>query len=132
MQNMKVLIYLLLVPTFAVAQAPSKVLVATAKEVMVDLVSPGTLACIGGIPTNNPQGPPCSPETQQILIAYRVSTTGYQEVTGSAASLINGQVMVVTHYRLDSNYYGHCWGHFVWSVPGAGGLWEARGEECKA
>jgi len=115
---------LLLAPAGALAQAPSKVLVATAKEVLTDVVTPGTIVCVGGAPTNNPQGPPCSPGTKQVLISYRNTLAQYQEVTGSAAALIRGQVNVVVHCNLDGNYYGHCWGHFVWTVPEAGGQWE--------
>ena len=103
---------LLLAPAGALAQAPSKVLVATAKEVLTDVVTPGTIVCVGGAPTNNPQGPPCSPGTRQVLISYRNTLAQYQEVTGSAAALIRGQVNVVVHCNLDGNYYGHCWGHF--------------------
>lgn len=107
----------------ASAQAPSKVLVATAKEVMTKLASPGTIACIDGTPGRDPQGPPCSPGTKQILISYRNSIFEYQELAGSAASLIKGQASVVVHCDLDSNYFGYCWGHFEWTVPEAAGKW---------
>jgi hypothetical protein len=108
----------------ATAQGPSKVLVATAKEAITEIASPGTITCIGGAPSNNPQALPCSPGTKRVLVSYRVSRAAYQEIAGSAADLIKGQVETVVHCNLDADYYGHCWGHFVWTVPGAGGVWE--------
>lgn len=121
-QTVRFLLWLAAAAAFA--QPQSKVLVATGKEIMVDLLSPGTLACTGGTPTNNPQGPPCSPSTKQILISYRNSVAEYQDVSGSAAALIQGKNNIVAHCNLDGNYYGHCWGHFVMTVPAAGGQWE--------
>lgn len=113
-----------LVSAAAFAQTPSKVPVATVKEVMTGVPSPGTLVCVGGTPATNPQGPPCSPGTRQVLISHRNSLFDLQEVTGSAAGLVKGQVSVVVHCNLDGNYYGYCWGHFEWTVPEAGGKWE--------
>lgn len=115
---------LLVASADAIAQAPSKVLVATAKEAMTGLASPGSLVCVGGTPASDPQGPPCSPGTRQILISYRNSLFEFQDIAGSAAGLIKGQASIVVHCNLDSNYYGYCWGHFVWTVPEAGGKWE--------
>jgi hypothetical protein len=116
---------LLIVPLAVLAQTPSKVLVATGNEVLTSVVSPGTLACIGGTPTGLwPQFPPCSPGTTRILFSYRNALFNYEQVSGSAASLLQGAINVVTHCNLDGNGYGHCWGHFVWTVPGAGGQWE--------
>lgn len=115
---------LLLAPAAALAQPEPKVLVAVGKEVVVNVLSPGTLHCVGGTPTNNPQGPPCSPGTTRILISNRASVAQYQDVAGSAAALLQGQNTIVTHCVLDQNYYGHCWGHFAWAIPGAGGQWE--------
>ena len=116
---------LLLVPAAVLAQPPSKVLVATGTEVMTSIVSPGTLACIGGTPTGLwPQFPPCGPGTTRIMFSYRNALFNYQQVSGSAASLVAGTNNVVTHCNVDANGYGHCWGHFVWTVPGAGGQWE--------
>jgi hypothetical protein len=116
---------LLLVPAAVLAQPSSKVLVATGHEVIASVISPGALACIGGTPTGLwPQFPPCSPETTRILFSYRNALFNYQQVSGSAASLVAGTNNVVTHCNVDANGYGHCWGHFVWTVPGAGGQWE--------
>ena len=114
----------LLLPMAALAQPPSKVLVVTGKEVLTDIVSLGNLACVGGAPSNNPQGPPCTPGTTRILFSYRNTLARYDEVTGSAAAMAQGQNNIVTHCNLDQNYYGHCWGHFVWTIPGSGGQWE--------
>lgn len=116
---------LLLVPAAVLAQTSSKVLVATGTEVITSVVSPGTLACIGGTPTGLwPQFPPCSPGTTRILFSYRNALANYLQVSGSAASLIQGTTNIVTHCNVDANAYGHCWGHFVLTVPGAGGQWE--------
>lgn len=115
---------LLLAPAAALAQPEPKVLVAVGKEVVVNVLDPGTLRCVGGTPTNNPQGPPCSPGTTRILISNRTSVAEYREVTGSSAALLQGQNSILTHCVLDQNYYGRCWGRFTWSIPGAGGQWE--------
>jgi hypothetical protein len=103
MRRQVIRMLLWLAPAAALAQGPSKVLVSTAKEVMTDVVTPGTIACVGGAPTNNPQGPPCSPGTKQVLVSYRVTRAEYQEITGSAAGFIKGQVEVVVHCNLDGN-----------------------------
>lgn len=115
----------LLAPATVVAQTPSKVLVATGNEIVTSVVSPGTIACIGGKPLSDPQGPPCSPGTTRILVSYRNELHTYQQLSGPAASLFqDGTVNGVLHMNVDANYYGHCWGHFVISVPNAGGQWE--------
>jgi hypothetical protein len=57
-------------------------------------------------------------------MSYRNALFDNQQVAGSAGSLIQGTLNVVTHCNMDGNYYGHCWGHFVLTVPGAGGQWE--------
>jgi hypothetical protein len=116
-------LFLLLTAASAIAQAPSKVLVATAKEVMTGLASPGTLICVSGTPASDPQGPPCSPGTEKIFIWNRNSLFEFQDVAGSAAGLVKGRASVVVHCDLDSNYYGYCWGTFDWIVPEAGGKW---------
>ena len=113
-----------IVPLAVLAQTPSKVLVATGNEVITNIVSPGAIACIGGTPGTDPLGLPCSPGTTRILMSYHNILVNYQQVSGSAASLVQGTNNIVVHCNLDGGYYGHCWGHFVWTVPGAGGQWE--------
>jgi hypothetical protein len=115
---------LVLLPGGIFAQTASKVLVATGTDVITSVVSPGTIACIGGTPGTNPQGPPCSPGTTRFLMSYRNALGSHEQVSGSAASLIQGTYNIVTHCNMDGNYYGHCWGHFVLTVPGAEGHWE--------
>ena len=116
---------LLLLATAAWGQTQSKVLVATGTQAMKTLVSPGALFCVGGAPTGLwPQMPPCSPGTTRILFTYRNALFENQQVSGSAANLIAGTLNVVTHCNLDAYGYGHCWGHFEWEIPGAGGKWE--------
>ncbi len=118
-----VLPVLILYGTVARAQQPPKVLIATGKEMAVELLDPGTLACIGGQPTGGPLQ--CSPGTSKILSAYTVSVQGYEDVVGTAAAMFRGgRNTIVTHCNLDANYYGHCWGHFAWNIPEMGGRWE--------
>jgi len=124
MKHRMIQLLLVLAPAAVLAQTPSKVLVATGTEVITSVVNPGTLACIGGTPGTNPQGPPCSPGTTRIVFSYRNVLSNYQQVSGSAANLIQGTNNIVTHCSLDGIGYGHCWGHFVLTVPGAGGQWE--------
>jgi hypothetical protein len=115
-------ILLLLGPAAALAQQPPKVLVATGKEMMAELLDPGALDCVGG----KPAGPPlqCSPGTKSIFVWNWVSTQGYQDVVGTAAVMTRGRNKVVMHCNLDQNYYGHCWGTFEWEVAELGGKWE--------
>jgi hypothetical protein len=104
------------------AQQPPKVLVASGKEMAVELLDPGTLACIGGQPTGRPLQ--CSAGTSRVLLSYWVSVQGYEDVVGTAAAMFRGRNTIVMHCRLDATYYGHCWGHFSWDVPEMGGNWE--------
>jgi hypothetical protein len=115
-------LFLLLAPAAAFAQQPPKVLVASGKEVAAGMLDPGMLACIGGQPSGRPLQ--CSQGTSRILFSYVVSQQGYQDVVGTAAAMFRGQNTIVMHCNLDANYYGHCWGHFVWDAPDAGGKWE--------
>lgn len=117
-------VLLWLLPLGALAQPSSKVLVAAGREVTVQVLIPGTLECIGGTPTGNPLGPLCSPGTKRILLKDRKSINQYQEITGSAATLIVGSNVTITSCNLDENYHGQCGGHFEWTVPAAGGRWE--------
>src|SRR5581483_1192910 len=117
-------VWLWLVPLGVLAQPSSKVLVAAGREVTVQVLNPGTLECIGGTPTGNPQGPLCSPGTKRILLKDRKSVNQYQEITGSAATLIQGSNVTITNCNLDENYQGQCGGRFEWTVPAAAGRWE--------
>ena len=103
--------------------APSKVLVATGKQVQTQLMSPGTWACEGGQLTTT--GPPfCSPGTTKLSFSYMSSKYSMQDITGSAADLLTGENITAVHGVLDGNYFGYLWGHFEWTVPGAGGKWQ--------
>ena len=125
MQYRLLQVLMLFAPAAVLAQTPSKVLVATGNEVITSIVSPGTIACLGGSPLTDPQGPPCSPGTARILISSRNELHSYQQLSGPAAPLFQGgTVNGVMHMNVDGTYYGHCWGHFVINVPGAGGQWE--------
>jgi hypothetical protein len=115
---------LFVIPTGAYAQTSSKVLVATGTEVETSRVF-GTIVCIGGQPATDPQGPPCSPGTTRFLMSSTVRTNRFQNLAGSAASLLEGATTTdVTHCNADGTYYGHCWGHSLITVPAAGGQWE--------
>ena len=106
------------------AQTSSKVLVATGNEVETARV-PGTVACIGGTPLADPKGLPCSPGTTRFLMSYTTNTLKFQNLSGSAAVFFEGATVAqVSHCNTDGTYYGHCWGHVVVTVPGAGGQWE--------
>ncbi len=113
---------LLLTPAVALAQQPPKILVATGKEMLVELLNPGTLLCVGGQPTGRPAQ--CSPGTRRIFIWNWVSVQGYQDIVGTAAAMFRGRNTIVMHCNLDENYYGHCWGTFEWAAPEMGGRWE--------
>ena len=114
-------IFLLLAPV-ARAQQPPKILVATGKEMSVELLNPGVLECVGG----QPAGPPfrCSPGTSRIFFWNSVAVQGYQDVAGTAAAMFRGRNTIVMHCNLDQNYYGHCWGTFELDIPEMGGKWE--------
>ncbi|MBI4904444.1 MAG: hypothetical protein HY820_12455 [Acidobacteria bacterium] len=113
---------LLLVGPAAHAQQLPKVLVASGKEILVELLSPGELDCVGGQPTGRPLQ--CSPGTSRILLTNWVSVQGYEDVTGTAAAMTRGLNTIVMHCNLDRNYYGHCWGTFEWEVAEMGGKWQ--------
>ncbi len=115
-------VLLLLAPAAAFAQQPSKILVATGKEMSVGLLDPGVLLCEGGQPTGRPAQ--CSPGTKRIFIWNWVSVQGYQDVAGTAAAMLRGRSTIVMHCNLDQNYYGHCWGTFEMAVPEMDGKWE--------
>jgi hypothetical protein len=115
---------LFVICTGAYPQTSSNVLVATGIEVETSRVY-GTIACIGGQPATDPQGPPCSPGTTRFLMSYTVRTNEFRNLAGSAANLIEGGTTSdVTHCNADGTYHGHCWGHSVITVPAAGGQWE--------
>ena len=114
--------FLLLATAAALAQPSPQILVATGKEVHIQTKSAGTVICVGGEPTT--QGPPCSPGTKRIFIISRMNVLEYQDVTGSAAAMLRGKNKTVAHCNLDENYFGHCWGTFLWEIPEMGGVWE--------
>lgn len=125
MTKLLALLVMLVLAVSASGQTPSKVLVAAGTQVIKTVINPGNLFCVGGKPTGLwPQMPPCSAETTRIQFSYRNALAENQQVTGSAAGLIAGTVNVVTHCNLDAKLYGHCWGHFEWEIPEAGGKWE--------
>jgi hypothetical protein len=112
------------VSTSAGAQTPSKVLVAAGRQNEGTAVF-GTITCLNGTPLSDPKGPPCSPGTTRFLMSYTVRTCNFIELSGSAAPLFeDATIKNVVHCNTDGNYYGHCWGHSVITVPKAGGQWE--------
>jgi hypothetical protein len=117
-------VFLLAATAAAVAQTGSKVLIAVAKATVVEVKSPGSLTCEGGQPTNDPQGPPCSPGTKRIFIWNRMSVLEILEAAGPAAAMYRGKVNVVCHCNVDEKMYGHCWGTYEIDIPELGGRWE--------
>jgi hypothetical protein len=53
-----------------------------------------------------------------------MSVLEYQDVTGSATAMLRGKNNTVAHCNFDENYFGHCWGTFLWEIPEMGGVWE--------
>jgi hypothetical protein len=122
MKMRQILPFALLLAPVACAQQTPKVLMATGKEEMAQLLDPGSLDCVGGKPTGTPLQ--CTPGTTKVFLWNWVSTQRSQDVVGTAAALIGGQNKLVMNCNLDQTYYGHCWGIFEWEIPGAGGKWE--------
>ena len=115
---------LLFMCAVALAQTtPSKVLVATGKQVQIALMSPGTWVCEGGQVTVT--GPPfCSPGTKKVSFSYMSSKYSMQDIVGSAVDLLAGENITAVHGVFDGSYFGYMWGHFEWTVPGAEGKWQ--------
>ncbi len=116
------LFVLLLASATAFAQQSPKILVATGKFQFVETLNPGALDCAGGQPTGRQLQ--CSPGTKKISAWNWVGVQGYQDVAGTAATMVGGRNTLVMHCNLDEKYYGHCWGTFEWAVPEMDGKWE--------
>jgi hypothetical protein len=95
---------------------------ATGEEVIIGLVDPGTVTCIGG----EAAAPPmlCTPGTKRIHLRNMVETASYIALAGEAAPLIDGTNTIVVNCNLDASLQGHCWGTFGLAVPAQGGAWE--------
>jgi hypothetical protein len=101
---------------------PLKVFVATGRQVIVETRSPGFWECEGGERTTT--GPPfCSPGSTHISFWNLSSLYKSEELKGSAADLIDGELTTFVNGDFDGKYFGHMFGTFEWKVPGMGGQW---------
>jgi hypothetical protein len=115
-------VILLLVVVPAVCEAGA-VAVATGTEVLAEMLNPGQLTCVGGVPTGTPFPPLCSPETTQVQLRGRVSKATYVNLAGSGAWMFDGTNTILANCDLSPAMAGHCWGTFSWAIEGAG-TWE--------
>ncbi len=94
---------------------------ASCYEVFQEAVAPPEFRCVGGEPTGT--FPPCSPDTQQILVRGNANRFVYAGLDGDAAAMFDGSNTVVGNCILDGAYRGRCWGSFRWEIEGTG-AWE--------
>jgi hypothetical protein len=115
-------------PVWGDPPATPRVRTAVVQE-MTEMVSPGTVTCVGGQPSGSPNPfTPCSPGTRQILTRGEIDRGRYQ-VTKGPAELFAGVNEVVVNCDLDANMAGPCWGTFKWAVRSPflgdpGEIWE--------